>query len=105
MADLLIKGMNLPEEDRVALIAVFSSGDVKYIDRETFNSFYLPQKAQELPPHGEKCCGNCKWCHEGHYEEEGEQPYIKRKCTNKYGLTPNYSVYEHDYCSRWEASK
>ena len=52
MADLLIKGMNLPKEDRVALIAVFSSGDVKYIDRETFNSFYLPQKAQELPPHG-----------------------------------------------------
>ena len=58
-----------------------------------------------LPEHGEKCCGNCRWCQERHYEEEGEQPYIKRKCTNKYGLTPNYSVYEYDYCSRWETSE
>ena len=53
MSDLLIKGMDLPKEGRVSLIAVFSDGDVKYIDRETFLSCRLPQKAIELPPHGE----------------------------------------------------
>ena len=47
-------------------------------------------------------CGNCKHCHEGHYEDPGEPPYIKRKCMNKYGLTKNYSVQENDFCSRWE---
>ena len=52
MSDLLIKGMDLPKEGRVSLIAVFSDGDVKYIDRETFLSFRLPQKATEVPPHG-----------------------------------------------------
>lgn len=52
MSDLLIKGMDLPKKGRVSLIAVFSDGDVKYIDRETFFSFRLPQKAIELPPHG-----------------------------------------------------
>ena len=53
MSDLLIKGMDLPKEGRVSLIAVFSDGDVKYIDRETFLSFRLPQKAIEVPTHGD----------------------------------------------------
>ena len=52
MSEILIKGMDLPKEGRVSLIAVFSNGDVKYIDSETFSSFYLPQKAIEVPTHG-----------------------------------------------------
>lgn len=51
----------------------------------------------------QKICGNCKWCHEGHYEEEGANPpYIKRSCLNKYGLTNCFEVYPDDFCSKWE---
>lgn len=49
-----------------------------------------------------KVCENCKWCYEAHYEEEGEEPYIKRKCINKYGLTKDYGVHKNDFCCRWE---
>ena len=52
MSDLLIKGMDLPTDDIVSLIAVFSGGDVKFIDRTTFSTFYIPQKAIEVPSHG-----------------------------------------------------
>lgn len=52
MSDLLIKGMDLPTDDIVSLIAVFSCGDVKFIDRTTFSTFYIPQKAIEVPSHG-----------------------------------------------------
>lgn len=55
--------------------------------------------------HREKRCGTCKHCYEGHYENKGEKPYIKRKCTNKYGLNNGYSIYENDFCSRWEATE
>lgn len=50
-------------------------------------------------------CSNCKWCHEKHYEEKGDEPYIKRVCENKYGLNKNYAIYEHDFCSRWESKE
>lgn len=100
MADMLIKNMELPKEGAID-ISIKADGTIT----SAHYRFDLPYKAVELPPHGEKYCSNCKWCHEGHYEEEGEQPYIKRKCSNKYGLNPNYSVYEHDYCSRWEGGK
>lgn len=45
---ILIKGMSLPKYDKVTLLAIFSDGDVKYIDRETFLSFRLPEKAVEI---------------------------------------------------------
>ncbi len=50
-------------------------------------------------------CEKCKHCYEGHYEEKGEKPYIKRHCTNKYGLNNEYQVHEWDYCSRFEAKE
>lgn len=50
-------------------------------------------------------CEKCKYCYEGHYEEKGEKPYIKRHCTNKYGLNNEYQVHEWDYCSRFEAKE
>lgn len=39
-------------------------------------------------------CGECKYCEEAHYEEEGEKPYIKLKCK-----WSNYSHAPNDYCS------
>lgn len=45
---ILIKGVSLPKDDKVTLLAIFSDGDVKYIDRETFLSFRLPEKAVEI---------------------------------------------------------
>ena len=47
-------------------------------------------------------CVNCKFKVEHHYEDEGEEPYIKLTCGNKYGLTENYIVHDDDYCSRAE---
>ena len=47
-----------------------------------------------------RCC-NCKYMQETHYEDEGEPPYIKRKCTNKYAMN-NYMVHKDDFCSRGE---
>ena len=104
--DLLIKNMEMPTEiNHPLFIRIKSDGHIAKGDFLKGGFIETEAKAIALPEHGEKCCGNCRWCHEGHYEEEGEQSYIKRKCTNKYGLAPNYSIYEYDYCSRWEASE
>lgn len=42
-------------------------------------------------------CKDCKYCEECHYEEEGEEPYIKLKCK-----WSNYSRQSNDYCSYGE---
>lgn len=47
-------------------------------------------------------CKDCKHMRERHYEKPGEEPYIKRACESKYGLTERYMVNEWDYCSRGE---
>ena len=42
-------------------------------------------------------CKDCRYCEEAHYEEEGENPYIKLKCK-----WSNYSHQPNDYCSNGE---
>jgi len=42
-------------------------------------------------------CKDCLYCEEYHYEEEGENPYIKLKCK-----WSNYSRQYNDYCSLGE---
>lgn len=50
-----------------------------------------------------KKCKYCKHLKEQHYEREGEQPYIKYVCGNRFGIS-DYSQIEPeiDYCSRFE---
>lgn len=48
-----------------------------------------------------RCC-KCKHKKDHHYEEPGEEPYIKSICENKYGLTKGYQVHDWDFCSRAE---
>jgi len=50
-----------------------------------------------------KKCKYCKYCKENHYEKEGEKPYIKYVCDNRFGIS-DYSQIEpdSDYCSRFE---
>ena len=48
-------------------------------------------------------CKNCKHRTEHHYEKDGEQPYVKLTCGNKYGLNNEYQIHDYDYCSRFEA--
>lgn len=47
-------------------------------------------------------CGECKYKKDHHYENPGEEPYIKSTCENKYGLVKNYQVHDWDFCSRAE---
>lgn len=47
-------------------------------------------------------CKNCKFFIEKHYENHGEEPYIKAVCTNKFGLNNTYTVRVYDFCSRAE---
>ena len=47
-------------------------------------------------------CGECIHKRDFHYEEPGEEPYIKSICENKYGLTKGYQVHDLDFCSRAE---
>ena len=47
-------------------------------------------------------CGECKHKKDHHYENPGEEPYIKSTCENKYGLAKNYQVHDWDFCSRAE---
>ena len=47
-------------------------------------------------------CGECKHKKDYHYENHGEEPYIKSTCENKYGLVKNYQVHDWDFCSRAE---
>ena len=59
------------------------------------------------PKHGSKepeiiRCGECKHKKDHHYENPGEEPYIKSTCKNKYGLVKNYQVHDWDFCSRAE---
>ena len=42
-------------------------------------------------------CKDCRYCEEHHYEEEGENPYIKLGCK-----WSNYSHQPNDYCSLGE---
>lgn len=45
-------------------------------------------------------CKKCMYCHEAHYENPGEPPYIKRRCTNKYAMANSgYAVLEDGFCS------
>ena len=48
-------------------------------------------------------CKFCKHLAENHYEKEGEKPYIKYVCRNRFGIS-DYSQIEPeiDYCSRFE---
>ena len=48
-------------------------------------------------------CKYCKHIKEQHYEREGEKPYIKYVCGNRFGIS-NYSQVnpELDFCSRFE---
>lgn len=48
-------------------------------------------------------CKYCKHLAENHYEKEGEKPYIKYVCRNRFGIS-DYSQIEPeiDYCSRFE---
>jgi hypothetical protein len=47
-------------------------------------------------------CKECKYYEEHHYEREGEPPYIKGKCGNKFGLNRQYMVHPEEFCSRGE---
>lgn len=47
-------------------------------------------------------CKDCKYYEEHHYEREGEPPYIKGKCGNKFGLNRQYMVHPEEFCSRGE---
>ena len=47
-------------------------------------------------------CKDCRFVHEKHYERDGEEPYIKSVCTNKFGLNNIYQVHSDDFCSRAE---
>lgn len=48
-------------------------------------------------------CEKCMYCHEAHYENPGEPPYIKRRCTNKYAMANSgYAVLEDGFCSYGE---
>lgn len=47
-------------------------------------------------------CRDCKYYEEHHYEREGEPPYIKGKCGNKFGLNRQYMVHLEEFCSRGE---
>ena len=47
-------------------------------------------------------CKDCKYYEEHHYELEGEPPYIKGKCGNKFGLNRQYMVHPEEFCSRGE---
>lgn len=51
-------------------------------------------------------CKYCNQCKENHYEKEGEKPYIKYVCGNRFGIS-DYSQIdpETDYCSRFEEKK
>lgn len=48
-------------------------------------------------------CEYCKHLTEQHYEKEGEKPYIKYVCGNRFGIS-DYSqvIPEMDFCSRFE---
>lgn len=47
-------------------------------------------------------CKDCKHKKDHHYENPGEEPYIKSTCENKYGLVKDYQVHDWDFCSRAE---
>lgn len=48
-------------------------------------------------------CEKCMYCHEAHYENPGEPPYIKRRCTNKYAMANSgYAVLADGFCSYGE---
>lgn len=47
-------------------------------------------------------CKDCRFVREKHYENEGEKPYIKTVCRNKFGLNNTYTVRADDFCSRAE---
>ena len=47
-------------------------------------------------------CKDCKHKKDHHYENPGEEPYIKSTCENKYGLVKDYQVHDWDFCSRVE---
>lgn len=48
-------------------------------------------------------CPECKYCHEAHYEDPGEPPYIKLRCTNKYSAAnSSYRRMPNDFCSYGE---
>jgi hypothetical protein len=47
-------------------------------------------------------CKNCNFFCEKHYERDGEEPYIKAVCKNKFGMNNTYQVRADDFCSRAE---
>lgn len=47
-------------------------------------------------------CKDCRFVRKKHYEKDGEEPYIKSVCTNKFGLNNTYQVHPDDFCSRAE---
>ena len=48
-------------------------------------------------------CEKCMYCYEAHYENPGEPPYIKRRCTNKYAMAKSgYAVLVDGFCSYGE---
>lgn len=47
-------------------------------------------------------CKNCRFVREKHYENNGEKPYKKTVCGNKFGLNNTYTVRDDDFCSRAE---
>ena len=76
----------------------------KYIDYDRIKSLAQWEGAykvvHELPDMVEKDvekvvhCKNCKYREEHHYEEEGEQPYIKYSCK-----FTKYSMSDNGFCS------
>lgn len=48
-------------------------------------------------------CKYCRHLKENHYEKEGEKPYIKYFCGNRFGITDfSQIIPELDFCSRFE---
>ena len=47
-------------------------------------------------------CKDCRFFREKHYEKDGEEPYIKTVCKNKFGMNNTYQVHADDFCSRAE---
>ena len=82
-------------EDEIArchCVPVVGSGDNNYKDLDEVLKDAPTADVVEVVR-----CKDCRYCEEAHYEEEGENPYIKLKCK-----WSNYSHQPNDFCSYGE---
>lgn len=67
---------------------IFEIDDVLY-DEKTGQGVMKPEYIGKLTR-----CKDCKYHHEAHYEEDGEDPILKHKCK----LLKGYQFSENHYC-------